>query len=384
MSRKMNDGALSEPPKVLRGAKYQAVSEELRRRIKSGKYGVGQRVPSIRELSQEFQVSSVTVTRSIQELVTEELVTCGAGSRGTVVLRQDKLSSEVAQRTTLACLFRPHRPRNEVDNFGLDVLQGIRQQISAHDYRFVYHCFDEIDYQRKMLVTAFSPWIAGMVLDVYTPTDFLHRLAEKKIPMVLFGRVEVMDGLSCVAPDYERCGRESFRILAEKGYERFGFYGPPLPEDAGAAHIYPLDSFHRGFKSAADAAGVPADRLVCFLENNVTEGKVLLDPEDFGLPRAKDSSWRRLGVFCSTDTRGRRFMDAVAKTDLRVGQDVGLIGYGNLECNLRGRPPFDTWHSDRLGVGIEIVNELMARIENPLRPAAIIKMSPQYVDRGSV
>lgn len=53
---------------------YAHVKSELRRRITSGEYGAGQRVPSENELVTAFRVSAITVRRAIRELIGEGLL----------------------------------------------------------------------------------------------------------------------------------------------------------------------------------------------------------------------------------------------------------------------------------------------------------------------
>lgn len=53
---------------------YAHVKSELRRRITSGEYAAGQRVPSESELVSAFRVSAITVRRAIRELIGEGLL----------------------------------------------------------------------------------------------------------------------------------------------------------------------------------------------------------------------------------------------------------------------------------------------------------------------
>jgi GntR family transcriptional regulator len=57
-----------------RGFLYSDLLSELRSRIASGHYPPGGRLPSLAELTREFDVSSITVRRALRELVYEGLV----------------------------------------------------------------------------------------------------------------------------------------------------------------------------------------------------------------------------------------------------------------------------------------------------------------------
>jgi GntR family transcriptional regulator len=57
-----------------RGFLYNDLLSELRSRIARGRYRPGSRLPSLAELTKEFDVSSITVRRALRELVYEGLV----------------------------------------------------------------------------------------------------------------------------------------------------------------------------------------------------------------------------------------------------------------------------------------------------------------------
>jgi DNA-binding GntR family transcriptional regulator len=62
------------PPGATGGFLYQGLSQELRRRIRSGVYAKGNRIPTEAELVREFHVSAITIRRAVRELITEGLL----------------------------------------------------------------------------------------------------------------------------------------------------------------------------------------------------------------------------------------------------------------------------------------------------------------------
>lgn len=361
--------------------KYERIRQTLYRRILGGEYPVGSRLPSVRLLSEQFSVSPATAFRCVQELARDRLVTSHAGRRGTVVARREPIEGGI-ERTTLACLLRPHRPRNEHDNFGIDIIQGLRDAISAQGYRFVYHCVDEADYARRVADLAEQPWIAGMVLDQCTPDDVVAELAAKGLPTVIFNRVVNLENLSSVTPDYERVGAESYRILRQRGYARVALYSREVVTNMARALFSPGEMMGDGFIGAASAAGLGAGHFHD-IPDVVPKDPVRNEPEQFGLPRRKPADWTPLGIFALNDIRARQIADVLRKTDLALGRDVGLIGTCDLPCNLGGNPPFSTWSIDAHEIGTETVRELLARVKDPALPRSTVKLTAVFVDRGT-
>src|SRR5699024_4355422 len=63
---------------------YIQIHNEIRKEIESGKWAVGERIPSERQLSQDFDVSRMTLRQAIQTLVDEGILQRQVGS-GTYV-----------------------------------------------------------------------------------------------------------------------------------------------------------------------------------------------------------------------------------------------------------------------------------------------------------
>ncbi|WP_416985642.1 GntR family transcriptional regulator [Streptomyces sp. T028] len=69
---------------MARRASYLRVADDLRRRIKAGEWGVGQRLPSRAQVAENYQVSPAVVQRAMERLIIEGLLEGRAGS-GTMV-----------------------------------------------------------------------------------------------------------------------------------------------------------------------------------------------------------------------------------------------------------------------------------------------------------
>src|SRR3954470_6781488 len=67
---------------------YEQIAHQLASAISAGKYEIGQRLPSERELAQSFSVSRPTLREAIIALELDELVEVRAGSGGYVTNRE--------------------------------------------------------------------------------------------------------------------------------------------------------------------------------------------------------------------------------------------------------------------------------------------------------
>jgi DNA-binding FadR family transcriptional regulator len=88
----MNTAAMSEPRRL-----YEQISRKVATEIASGKYAVGQRLPSERELAQAFDVSRPTVREAIIALEVDGLVEVRLGSGVYVTNRVPPAGQAVAK-----------------------------------------------------------------------------------------------------------------------------------------------------------------------------------------------------------------------------------------------------------------------------------------------
>ena len=377
------DGDDMRQATVRRGRKHEHVADTLRRRILAGEFRVGESLPSIQELGKTFSLSAMTAHRGVQELVREGLLTCNARSQGMIVARTTAMRP-VAQ-TTLACLLRFLRPRTEEDTFELDMIGGAQREISERGYRFIHHSLSESDYESRVTDLAQSGSVSGILLDERTPISAIRRLAALPVPVAMFNRWEAVPNLTCIAVDYARAGAETARVLVEKGYRRLAFCYKPSDEDRwDEVRIAQRNAFlnaRRGFfESVARLSVPPAD---AFSIDEVVDPARFMEPESYGLPRQKPADWRPLGIFTATDKWAAFIIDALSKTDMVLGRDVGVIGYNDLGWGRMSRVPPSTWSVDPAEIGALAAKSLIDRIENPDIPGGTVILPMKFVDRGT-
>lgn len=80
---------------------YRQVAEQFREAVAAGRLTVGERLPSVRDLSRRLVVNPQTITRAYAELEREGLVTIRAGV-GAFVVEDESTLSDSARRERLA------------------------------------------------------------------------------------------------------------------------------------------------------------------------------------------------------------------------------------------------------------------------------------------
>ena len=363
--------------------KHTLIADALRRRIREGVIPVGERVPTMKALSREFGVSVPTVFRAMRRLAHEGLIESNANPKGTVVISDRPL--QALNQTTLGCLLRAPHPRNDEDNFILDIFEGLREAVSARSYRFILHGLDEQDYEARVTELVKARAVSGLILDQKTPERVARRLAGLGLPAVMLNRSLDAPNLSCVTPDYEGLGRQAVRLFLRQGYERVGFHSAqgfrPEDEEATAANA-PFVALHRGLHHAARAVGLGDGEVVPVPA--ATTREVVHEPETYGLPRRKGLDWRPMGVLCLSDTYALALLGAIERTDLMLGTDIGVLSGIALERGRRAARPPTAAAVDRRRVGLGTVSVLLERIEDPDIEPRTELVPMEIVDRGTV
>ncbi|MEU6535728.1 winged helix-turn-helix domain-containing protein [Streptomyces sp. NPDC047000] len=82
---------------------YVQVADELRREIQAGRYKPGQKLPSLRELSERFDIAPMTATNALRALREDGLV-MGVPGRGTFVRAESASNPTVSDTDQVAQL----------------------------------------------------------------------------------------------------------------------------------------------------------------------------------------------------------------------------------------------------------------------------------------
>ena len=163
------------------------------------------------------------------------------------------------------------------------------------------------------------------------------------------------------------------RALIEKGYRNITFLGEA--DDAwtrGAAR-------RQGYLDAMAKAGLATDRVL-------KVGKPPLSIEDGAgaaarlLEKFPDTDC----VFCVSDLPAFGVLSMLPSLNLRVPEDIGIVGFGNFEVSRFATPAISTVSVDPKSIGREtgrLIGELLANNGDPSRQ--LIKVKADLTFRGT-
>jgi GntR family transcriptional regulator of arabinose operon len=102
------------------------------------------------------------------------------------------------------------------------------------------------------------------------------------------------------------------------------------------------------------------------------------------LLRRFQSASQPTAIFAIHDLVARRLLDFFRANQIRVPQDISVVGFDDLEFSALLTPPLTTVHQDLEKMGNEAVRELLRVIQNPSHKARDILIPVTFVERESV
>lgn len=178
-------------------------------------------------------------------------------------------------------------------------------------------------------------------------TEFTRFAKSLNVPIVSLGN-RISASIPFVAIDDRGAMRTCVEVLSRKGYQKIIYVSPPLSYK-GKENIYAVSERYAGYKEGARHCGM---RPV------VIDEKDALDK----IPSMVRSSPERTAVLCSSDIYALKTLTALDHAGLRVPQDVGLMGFDDIDLLEYVNPPLTSVSQEieqLAGVGFRVLRQLI-------------------------
>jgi LacI family transcriptional regulator len=253
------------------------------------------------------------------------------------------------------------------------VIRGIQDTASANGFQVIL-CNTDEDYDKELHAIRLlsSMQVAGILITpVQSQTDDILELQANQIPFVSITRYLSNIDTNYVVGNDALGGRLAVNHLIERGYQQLFCINGPL-------HISPGIERWNGCQEALRQHGITnyAD-LAIFGNINMEDGYRAAKEI---LKRAKPP----FGIFCFSDYVAIGAYQALFEANLRIPEDVGLVGYDNIEFAPLLRVPLTTLDNPRYQVGKAAMEMLMEIIAGRVSPTGNhLALDPQLIIRNS-
>ncbi|MEY3841308.1 MAG: hypothetical protein RLZZ542_418 [Pseudomonadota bacterium] len=231
------------------------------------------------------------------------------------------------------------------DPFFLELLAGVGEAARERGCDVIMSHFSPTSYDDLSAALNTSRADGVIFLGQSTLHQSLNRLAETEGRFVVWG-AQMQDQAYCsVGSDNLAGGRRATLHLARLGRKRIVFLGDLDPPEAMQRH--------RGYLEALGKSGIAVDPdLIMDAHFEVESAEASVD----GLIRR---GLKFDGIVCASDQIALGAVRALLHANLRVPEDVSVIGFDNVPFSRYSRPALSTIAQDTMKAGRLLVSKLL-------------------------
>lgn len=210
-------------------ALYEQVYLSLKKAIMDGKYNIGERVPSEKELSDSFQVSRITSKKALEKLVEDGIVYRQRG-KGTFVSesKESAKKTENTKNNNLKPLFGLI-VTNFDDSYSSKLISGIETASDNQCLIILKQSFGSPEKEEKIIKELLDFGVDGLII---YPAQAEHYSSEilkmvvNQFPLVLIDRSFKGVAATAVSTDNVQAAKMGVQHLFELGHEQIGVLSP--------------------------------------------------------------------------------------------------------------------------------------------------------------
>jgi len=352
--------------------KYQQILDDLKESIASGKYGVGQRLPSEHELVKKFGTSRVTVNRALRELQITGLIDRRAGSGSYVKASTSKaytfglLIPELGRTEIFEPICRGMAEAKEAGHHAL--LWGKALADSGNEGEDVESLCRQLMSQ-KVSGVFFAPLELTPEKDAINRT-IAERFEKAGIPIVLLDRDLVpypqRSQYDLVGIDNRRAGYIITDHLIQAGAKRPVFVCRP-----GSAPT--VDARIAGFREA-----------ILDSELDYKPGLIRrIEPWDAATIHRIVKETRTDAIVCANDFTAAHVMKALNELKIAVPERIRMAGIDDVKYATLLPVPLTTIRQPCGEIGATAIETMIQRLRHPQFPARDIALNFKLVIRRS-
>ncbi len=326
--------------------KYIEIEQQLRADIMSGR--ISRSLPAERNLAEQFGVSYLTVRRAVGNLVDKGLLSREHG-RGIFVSTPKR---EVTRTMGLGFVV-PERVLSgigELSPYYLEVFSGA--VVAAQQAG--YHLILESDIEKIVpLENSHGARKVDAILAVCPDFPEMFRDAAKFVPVIMLGHNYPAENFPSVFVDDFSGARMAVNYLIKHGHRR-------IAHIVGNKQNLSFYSRLCGYRKALEDNDIQLRS-----EYELTDSKESLPVLAEML---KDRETAPSAVFCVNDGAAINIVKYFVGTNVRLPEDLSLIGFDNLKYSDVCEPELTTVAVPKVAIGVQGVTKAIQALDNMLSP----------------
>lgn len=255
--------------------RYEQMYLLLRDQIQGGEYTVGDRIPSEKELMEQFSVSRITSKKALDMLVQDGFITRQPG-RGSFVIMHERAEASEAEGVQEQAE-APLRSRQMVlglimedfsDSYGKEMLTEMERTAQALGvYLMLRLSFSQANVEEKAIQMLREYGVDGLIIYPTRGQNFspeILKLVIDKFPHVLVDRYLKWTDTTAISTDNVEAARNGVQHLFNLGHRHIGLLASRVTDNVA------IEERIEGFIQAHAERGIQLDRSSWLTDMNLT------------------------------------------------------------------------------------------------------------------
>lgn len=371
------DGRAAAPGGASGGSLQQTVTEALRQRLVSGALMRGSKLPTLRQVADEFAVSTMTVRQAYRTLEKEghirRIPHVGAFVDS---VRTPRAKGRAVHNFAFAAT-------DLANAFEMGIARGVER--CCRERGWTLQTLDghhDLDFEEHNIRRLPELGIDGAIVipswgDFNRPQP-LFDLLNARLPFVVADRIPAGLVADLIESDHEKGAFMATRHLLERGHKRVFLLTPPPLVSSIAARL-------QGYRRALRSFGMtPSDQMIAWLDLHLQDDAFLAQEQwrggfDAILPLLKTHE-PPLGVFAVDPYTAWGVYEACRELNLRIPEDVSVVCFDESEISIAMRPRITIVRQRTAEIGYAAVEVLTRLCEQPERAAGRRNLAHVVVD----
>ncbi|MDN4619171.1 GntR family transcriptional regulator [Paenibacillus sp. PsM32] len=374
----MADSSISLKPR------YEQMYLTLRNRFHSGEYTIGDKIPSEKELMEQFEVSRITSKKALDMLVQDGYIVRQPGRGSFVIYNGDQLEViETEDGDKYDAPSRPRTDRNQIvlglimedfsDSYGKEMLVEMERTAQKMGvYLMLRLSFSQTDIEENAIRMLRDYGVDGLIIYPTRGQIFnseILKLVIDRFPHVLVDRyVKGIDSTS-ISTDNVAAASLGTHYLLDQGHRHIALLTSKVTDNVA------IEERIEGFVQAHAERGVVLDRSSWLTDmywnsNQEEDEQVLVQHNVDMIQQMIEAHPQITALFAMQYELALFAKEAIEHMGLHIPQDISIICFDSPQASA-ALYPFTHMQQDQQSLGRLAIENVLALIEGASLPSKI-------------
>jgi GntR family transcriptional regulator, arabinose operon transcriptional repressor len=328
---------------------YQNIVDFFEKEIFEHRINTGDKIPTEKEIMQEFKVSRITASRAVNELVGKGLIYRVKGTGSFVKDIQPESEGNPVPDNNFIAVILPFKK-----NFGLDIVSGIETELQSRGYYLTFHCTNhDVTVERKIIEDLIGK-VKGFIIypcSNSTNLDLFSNMYINQIPFIFIDRA-IQEFPACsVLSDNMGGFFHLTKDVISKGHQRIAFIASHIDEVESEKERY------NGYCRALIESGIPLNNKYIYKSYEShpltpqDEHNVVTKNARKALSYFQNLSEPPTALMCVNDATACEILIAALNQKIKIPETYSITGFDNLDFTSYLQVPLTTVSQDFTKMG---------------------------------